>query len=418
MDEVPGSRGAAPIFRGVMEYALTERGEPVESFVRPEGLVERSVCWESGLLPTPECGRVVSELFVAGTEPTQYDTVWRAFEINKENGKLATVYTPPELRERRVYQIYPPEAADWVREQGIPQPPVDYDETVGSGTVDPEVAIISPTPFSSVKGVVEITGNARLADGFRSYRIEFGEGVNPGSWTQIGSEHGEQVGEGLLERWDTAAYNGLYSLRVVVTRGDGSTRENAVQVTVDNAPPAVRIEYPNEGAEYITEDDEWVSITADVTDDWAMDRVDFYLDGRKIGSSTVAPFSRRWDLELFGQGAAQTITRTVTLEDGSVISQSVPAATTTVPELDADGQPTGRTFTAWENGFGYLVDASGNYTETHLNVVKAYDRAGNEAESEPVRIYVARKPQDKDEEDQVGRLPSPPELPPPRRESV
>ena len=40
----------------------------------------------------------------------------------------------PELVERRVYQIYPPEAADWVREQGIPQPPSEYDSTVGQGT--------------------------------------------------------------------------------------------------------------------------------------------------------------------------------------------------------------------------------------------------------------------------------------------
>ncbi len=123
MYEVPGSRGAAPIFRAVMEYALTKRGEPVQEFERPEGIVERAVCWESGLLPTPECGRVVNEIFIQGTEPTQFDTVWRAFEINRDNGKLATAYTPPELRERRVYQMYPPEAADWVREQGIAQPP-------------------------------------------------------------------------------------------------------------------------------------------------------------------------------------------------------------------------------------------------------------------------------------------------------
>ncbi|MCB0240215.1 MAG: penicillin-binding protein, partial [Anaerolineae bacterium] len=37
MKEVTGSRGAAPIFRAVMEYALTKRGEPVEEFPRPEG---------------------------------------------------------------------------------------------------------------------------------------------------------------------------------------------------------------------------------------------------------------------------------------------------------------------------------------------------------------------------------------------
>ena len=354
---------------------------------------------------------VVNELFIEGTEPTQYDTVWRAFEINRENGKLATVYTPPELRERRVYQIYPAEAADWVREQGIAQPPTEYDTTVGQGTVDSEAAIISPTPFSYVTGPLEIRGNARL-DGFANYRVEFGEGVNPGGWTQIGPEHGEQVGEGTLEFWDTTGLNGLYRLRVLVTRGDGSVKEGSVQVTVDSTAPVVSIIEPVEGQRYVTEDDEWVSITADTSDDWAMDRVDFFLDGRKIGSSTVPPYSRRWDLELIGPSTAQFITRTTTLEDGTVISETVPAAVFSLPEMDEDGQETGRNYTVYENGFGYLIGPSNTYTETHVIQVNAYDRAGNETVSQPVRFFVARKVQEP-KDNAAGRLPDPVALPPP-----
>lgn len=404
MKEVTGSRGAAPIFRAIMEYALTQRGEPVLEFRRPPGIVQRSVCWESGLLPTPDCGRVVSEIFIEGTEPTRFDTVWRAFEINRENGRLATAYTPPELRERRVYQIYPPEAADWVREQGIPQPPTEYDTTVGANTVDFEAAIISPTPFSYIKGPVEIRGNARL-DNFASYRVEFGEGISPAGWAQIGPTHGEQVGEGSLEIWDTTPYNGLYSLRVVVTRNDGSTKEGVIQITADNQVPTVRIEAPADGQRFVTEDNEWISITANATDDWAMDRVDFYLDGRKIGSSTVAPYSRRWDLQLVGQGAAQTIERPEVQPDGSVITTTVPAAVYALPETGPDGSPTGRRYTVYENGFGFLVGASGAYTETHLIQVKAYDRAGNETASQPVRVFVAKKVEP--ENNTTGWLPDP-----------
>jgi membrane peptidoglycan carboxypeptidase len=405
MKEVTGSRGAAPIFRSVMEYALTQRSEPVLEFQRPPGIIQRAVCWESGLLPTPDCGRVVNEIFIEGTEPTRFDTVWQAFEINRENGKLATVYTPADLRERRVYQIYPPEAADWVREQGIAQPPAEYDTTVGAGTVDSEAAIISPTPFNYVKGPVQIAGNARL-DGFSNYRVEFGEGISPAGWVQIGPTHGEQVGEGPLEVWDTTPLNGLYSLRVVVTRGDGSVKEGVIQVTADNQPPSVQIEAPAEGERFVTEDNEWISITANATDDWAMDRVDFYLNGRKIGSSTVAPYSRRWDLQLLGQGAAQTIERPVIQADGSVITETVAAGVFSLPETGADGNPTGRRYTVYENGFGFLVGASGAYTETHLIQVRAFDRAGNETASEAVRVFVAKKV--KEDDKATGRLPDPP----------
>ncbi|MEA3334907.1 MAG: transglycosylase domain-containing protein [Chloroflexota bacterium] len=409
MDEVPGSRGAAPIFRGVMEYALTGRGEPAEEFIRPQGIVDKSVCWESGLLPTTDCARVVNEKFIEGTEPTQFDIVWRAFEINRENDKLATVYTPPELRERRVYQIYPPEAADWVADQGIPQPPTEYDTTVGQGTVDHEVAIIEPTPFSYVREQVEIKGNARLGD-FRNYRIEFGEGVNPGSWTQIGPEHGNQVGEGTLEFWDTAPFNGLYSLRVVTTRGDGSTKEGVVQVTVDNISPTVSIEHPSDGDLYLMEDDEWVSITADANDDWAMDRVDFYLDNELSTSSIVPPYSRRWDITMrdWTPGKPRqpiTTTRELAQPDGTVITETVELTSQFIPQLDENGAQTGRFFEMWENGFGILIDASDGYTETHILQVKAYDRAGNEAVSEAIRIFVAHQPDEEPRENGVGLLP-------------
>jgi len=44
-----------------------------------------------------------------------------------------------------------------------------------------------------------------------------------------------------------------------------------------------------------------------------------------------------------------------------------------------------------ESGFGAIV-VSGVLTETHTIYVKALDRAGNEAKSEPVRIRVMHKP--------------------------
>ncbi|MER2599313.1 MAG: transglycosylase domain-containing protein [Caldilineales bacterium] len=375
MYEVPGSRGAAPIFHAVMQYALTDRGVPPEDFPRPPGIIERDVCWESGLLPTPECGRVVREIFIEGTEPTRTDNVWRAFEINRENGKLATPYTPPELREYRVYQIYPPEAADWVKEQGIAQPPTEYDTTVSLGTVDGEAAIFSPTPYSYVNGTVQIRGNAQL-EGFAGYRVEYGAGIYPGGWTQIGPTHTEPVAGDTLETWNTYGLGGLYTLRVVVTRADGSEKVGSLQVTIDGSAPTVVIEDPTEGKRFTTEQEEWISVTASATDDWAMDRVEFFLDGNFIGSSAVPPFSRRWDLQIFGP------------ESGSGAGRAL-------PETGPDGQPTGRTYTIYANGFGFVAGPGDEYTETHLISVVAYDRAGNATRSKPVRVFVTKKPEKK-----------------------
>jgi 1A family penicillin-binding protein len=121
MLDVSGISAAAPIWHDVMELALN--GQPVQSFRRPEGLVEVEVCALSGLLPEPDCPHRVKELFVQGTEPTQACTMHRRIAIDRATGLRATGATPPERIVERVYAVLPPEAEDWARQQGIPEPP-------------------------------------------------------------------------------------------------------------------------------------------------------------------------------------------------------------------------------------------------------------------------------------------------------
>ncbi|GAB4557054.1 MAG: hypothetical protein Kow0047_01050 [Anaerolineae bacterium] len=388
MKQVPGSLGAAPIFHEVMKAA--HEGLPVETWQEPPGMVRVTVCVPSGLLPTDDCPTRRQELFIAGTEPKTYDTVYRAFEVNRETGKLATQYTPRELVERRVYMIFPPEAADWVREEGIEQPPRQYDDAYGPGPADPEVAIIEPQPYSHVRGIIPIIGNAQMGD-FRSYRVEFGEGLNPGAWIQIGPEHYNQVSNNVLEYWDTTPFNGLYTLRLLVTRGDGSVRVATAQLTLDNTPPEVRIVHPFEGKHYVMEDDEWVSITAEATDDWSMDRVEFFLDDKLIGTSTVPPYSIRWTIAMSDTipqaGRVLSEMRPITMPDGSIQLGEVQIMHTEEEQLP-DG--TVRLTEIWESGRTVISDTHG-YTETHVIYGKAYDAAGNVTESEPIRILVTLK---------------------------
>ncbi len=64
-----GARAALPIWTDFMLAA--HRGLPVEDFPVPPGIVFVDVCAESGLLPTDRCPKVVKEVFIKGTEPTQ-----------------------------------------------------------------------------------------------------------------------------------------------------------------------------------------------------------------------------------------------------------------------------------------------------------------------------------------------------------
>lgn len=294
MGHVSGLDGAAPIWHTVMEQLLADK--PVEPFSVPPGLVQVQVCADSGLLPTPTCPRAKTEIFIAGTEPTTPDTLHQVFRICKTTGKLATVYCPPDQVEERVYTIYPPEAMDWVRENELPVPPNEYDTSFGPVTNPGAIGIAWPAPYAYVGGVVPITGTAR-ADGFQLYRIAIGQGLDPASWIQVGPDHPQQRENSILEFWDTAGMEGLYTVQLTVLKNDGNAERSTVQVTVDNTAPQVKITYPFADQVYTLGQDEWVNIQADAQDNIAMQKVEFYVDGQKFDESTVAPFNRKWTLD-------------------------------------------------------------------------------------------------------------------------
>jgi 1A family penicillin-binding protein len=151
MQHVSGVEGAAPIWHDVMEALL--KGRPVREFVEPPGMVWVEVCADSGLPPAQEaanegfrignrdqgagtgdwelrrparCPRTITELFIDGTEPARPDDWHWWFTLDVRNGLLASSNCPPQFTAQERYTLYPAEASEWVRWQGIPRPPETY----------------------------------------------------------------------------------------------------------------------------------------------------------------------------------------------------------------------------------------------------------------------------------------------------
>ncbi len=367
MRNVTGLSGAAPIWNAVMR-TVHER-EPARWYERPPGITDRAVCVPSGLLPTPQCLNQRNEIFVAGTEPTQPDTIWQSFEIDTETGLLAGPATPPERVQVRTYQMLPQEAADWVRESGIAQPPTEQSVNRPED-FDQDAAIIQPSLNGYISGLTEIIGNARGGP----YRVEFGRGLDPQEWTQIGPEHGEEVNNGVLERLDTTVLpEGVYTLRLTVNREDGQ-REWKTPVTIDNTPPNVLISEPKPDRLYVMEDSEQININVLVDDTWAVDRVEYYINGNEFVKSTVAPYNERWR---------------ISMRDIAQIESAGTQNWLGFESDDPDVQP-GRML-EFGDGFQAIQTSAGVYFESHLIKVIAYDRAGNAAEPEEVRVYVRHR---------------------------
>ncbi len=315
--------GAASLWNAVVRYAARDR--PRVGWERPPGISQLEVCDPSGMLPTEYCPRVVREVFLQGTEPTSYDTLYQPFRVNRETGRLATLFTPVELVDERVYLVPPPEAAEWAEQAGIERPPQEYD-TLYLPAVNPLLNITAPAAYSVVKGVVTVRGSVH-PEGLEFYRLQYGQGLNPSRWVQVGEEGRDAVEQAAIGRWDTGDLEGLYTLQLMAVLRDGRVLTAAVPVTVDNTPPRVRLMLPQDGQSFRSSAGESIVIEVEVTDEVGVERVEFYADGRAVASVTSPPFSTRW--------------------------------------VDA---PAGE----------------------HVIYVRAYDTAGNRAESDRVRIRVER----------------------------
>ncbi len=317
MENVTGLTGAAPIWHAVMKYAT--RDLPPGRWEQPAGIVNMRVCYPSGQVPTEHCPSRVDEVFVAGTEPVAFDNFWQLFQINRETGRLATVFTPPELVDERVFQILPPEAADWVRDAGIPQPPTEYDTLFVPPEQVGDAYLTAPLPFTYVRGQVPIAGTARGED-FQSFQLQIGSGLNPTEWTQLGDNREETIEDDILFLWDTAELGGLFSLKLLVVREEQEFDEVTVQVTVDNTPPEVSLQAPLSG-EGFDIDDESIVIQPNARDNLSLAYVEIYVDNVLEKTSTVAPFTTRWQIS--GLGIHQIFVRAFDAAGNQAESETV-----------------------------------------------------------------------------------------------
>jgi membrane peptidoglycan carboxypeptidase len=261
-----------------------------EDWQKPSGIVRVEICEPSGLLPTRYCPSVANEFFLVGTEPVHNDTFYQPFRINKETGKLATLFTPLDLVVERVYFVPPSEALEWSREAGYLQPPDEYDTLTVHTLEGDHVQIDMPQDFDYIRGSKWISGRAKV-DRFRYYRLQYGEGMNPTHWFQIGENQYTPVSEGTLLLWDTNPLDGLYALQLIVVDQDGIAYLDTKYVTVDNEKPEVVLLCPEStmGIEL----DEGQSLTCDVqaSDNVDISKVEFYIDELRIKIDVTAPFS-------------------------------------------------------------------------------------------------------------------------------
>ncbi|SHH87464.1 penicillin-binding protein 1A [Caloranaerobacter azorensis DSM 13643] len=132
-----GSKLASILWKNIMKEIHT--GFKPKNFVKPQGLVVREICTESGKLATDLCKRdprgstVRSEIFIKGTEPTEFCDVHVEALIDTSTNKLANKFCPPELVEKRVFIK---RKTPYIPEENNGYIPADYQYTLPTEVCD------------------------------------------------------------------------------------------------------------------------------------------------------------------------------------------------------------------------------------------------------------------------------------------
>jgi len=138
------------IWRYIMEQ-IHANLEP-KDFEVPDGIVTVDVCEDSGMLPTDACrndprgSRVHSEIFAAGTQPTEYCTVHKTVTVDTSTGYVANAYCPPEFVKTITGIIRP---IPYNGDAYIPDKQYELSATLAEGTVCPVHTAPVSTPAPS-----------------------------------------------------------------------------------------------------------------------------------------------------------------------------------------------------------------------------------------------------------------------------
>jgi membrane carboxypeptidase/penicillin-binding protein PbpC len=280
--------GAAMVWRALTDYIHARDALPILDWTRPETIITAVVCEISGMSPNDAC-RTREEIFLdIGQLPPQ-DTYWQLVEINTQTRLRASINTPSSLRAQVPYFVPPPEAMDWWRANNQPLPPTDYDAVNITQADLGTTVILQPRNFDVVGGVVDVRGS--VDDGtLEFYQVSYGQGPNPTQWINLTEPQTEFIAGRSIAQWDTTGLDGTYVLRLRVVKKDGTTETAFSQVTIDNIPPAivVRAGEPNQVFRWTI--DSIIPVTAEVSDNIRVSRVDFYLNGQFVATANTFPY--------------------------------------------------------------------------------------------------------------------------------
>jgi penicillin-binding protein 1C len=125
MHDISGASSAAELARQILDHlhGNERHGFADLNFPSPKGYNKVTVCALTGKRANKICDPVFEEWFRPGQEALPLDEAYQRIAVDKRNGLLAHMATPPRYVEQRTFINLPPHYADWAAQEGLPRAP-------------------------------------------------------------------------------------------------------------------------------------------------------------------------------------------------------------------------------------------------------------------------------------------------------
>ena len=199
MVNTTGVTGAAPIWSQFMQYAVPyeTNGQP-SWFTRPAGIVEETICAQSGTLPSQWCkGGTRTEIFKSDQLPLPAgQDLRRSISLDTWTGLKSSPdcndYTTPSQTVMNVTDPWAQKWFDtkdgknWLSANDFPIPPV-YTPQRECTKNDPRPELVLSVNEGDIisQNIFTVNGTANATADFQSWKLDFGFTDKPLTWTTL-----------------------------------------------------------------------------------------------------------------------------------------------------------------------------------------------------------------------------------------
>ena len=221
-------------------------GQPTP-FLRPAGIIERVICAVSGAEPSQWCPTQRSEFFAADQPPLpSSQDLWRQVWVDAWSLELASPECQDFPEERLGLYVPDPWGRRWLQEDsagrewaermGFPQDHLFFapETTCSVSSGRPILGFTAPSEGSTITiGPLEIYGRADATSHFQEWRLEYGDGPEPGEWTELADSRSPHPDPAILYWWNISGLgNGLLTLRLQVFSDQGGKVETRLHINI------------------------------------------------------------------------------------------------------------------------------------------------------------------------------------------